>query len=162
MDGIRENSTEPTPDGTIARYLTVAGAAVDITYASHSGLIIAACTACPWTERTDTGGLVTDPPEKEDARIEEWLPISRDHAQAHAEKCRATPGLTVTQPWPDGVHTRYLTLGGAPIDVRGSHDHASYKCWGCGDSTALYGDRRTKELANGHAGNCRALPRPTG
>ncbi len=65
-----------------------------------------------------------------------------------------------TQPWPEGTIARYLTVGGATVDVRGSHDYASYKCWGCGDSTALYGDRRTKELAQGHAEKCRALQRP--
>jgi len=65
-----------------------------------------------------------------------------------------------TKPWPDGVHVRYLTVAGATVDVRGTEDDASYKCWGCGDSTALYGGRRTKELAQGHAEKCRALPRP--
>lgn len=66
----------------------------------------------------------------------------------------------VTEPWPAGVRTRYLTAGGARVDVRGSRDDASYKCWGCGDSTALYGERRTNELAQGHAKKCTALPRP--
>jgi hypothetical protein len=87
---------QPWPDDTIARYLAVAGATVDITYASHSGLIVATCTGCGNVERTDTGGLLTDPPEKEDARIEKALPESRELAQAHAEKCRALPRPAVT------------------------------------------------------------------
>jgi hypothetical protein len=81
----------PWPDGVIARYLTVAGATVNITYASSKGLITAACTACAWTENTDTVGLYTDTPEQEQARVDEWLPVSRKHAQAHAERCRALP-----------------------------------------------------------------------
>lgn len=81
----------PWSEGTIARYWTVAGATVDIAYASHSGLLIATCTGCEQIERTDTGGLLTDPPEKEAARIEKALPQSRELAQAHAAECRALP-----------------------------------------------------------------------
>lgn len=66
----------------------------------------------------------------------------------------------LTEPWPAGVIGRYLTIVCATVDVRGGTDAASYKCWGCGDSTALYGERRTRELAQGHAERCRALPRP--
>jgi hypothetical protein len=84
-------------DNALARYLTVAGATVDITYASHSGLLIATCTGCKQIERTDTGGLLADPPEKEAARIEKALPESRTLAQAHAEKCRALPKPAATQ-----------------------------------------------------------------
>lgn len=83
--------TEPWPDGVIARYLTVAGATVDISYASHSGVIVATCTGerCGWQERTDTYGMSYDPPEKEEARVDRWLPENQQEAQAHAEKCRA-------------------------------------------------------------------------
>jgi hypothetical protein len=65
-----------------------------------------------------------------------------------------------TEPWPEGVIARYLTTVGATVDLRGTRDSASYKCWGCDDSTALYGERRTRELAQDHAEKCRALPRP--
>jgi hypothetical protein len=84
-------TTESTawPEGIIARYLTVADATVDITYASHSGLLVATCTGCGWVEHTSTHGLLSDPPEKEDARIEKTLPESRELAEAHAESCRA-------------------------------------------------------------------------
>ena len=80
-------------DNVLARYLTVAGATVDITYAPHSGVIVATCTGdrCGWEERTDTYGMSYDPPEKEQARVERWLPENQQEAQAHAEKCRALP-----------------------------------------------------------------------
>lgn len=79
------------PDGVIARYLTVAGATVDITYDSHRGLLNATCTGCDWVDRTSTGGFLSDTPEQEQARVEETLPESRVVAQAHAERCRALP-----------------------------------------------------------------------
>jgi hypothetical protein len=102
MERTDQQPQQPTPgtgpwaEGVIARYLTVAGATVDITYASHSGLIVATCTGCGNVERTNTGGLLTDPPEKEDARIEKALPESRELAQAHASECRALPRPAVT------------------------------------------------------------------
>lgn len=88
---------EPWPAGVIARYLAVAGATVDIAYASHSGLLTATCNGCGNIERTDTGGLLSDPPEKEEARVEKALPDSRELAQAHASECRALPRPAVTQ-----------------------------------------------------------------
>lgn len=63
--------------------------------------------------------------------------------------------------WPAGVHTRFRTIGGALVDVRGSDSRASYLCLGCDESVGDYADRRTKQLANEHATTCRALPRPT-
>ena len=65
-----------------------------------------------------------------------------------------------TEPWPDGTVARYLTVAGATVDVRGNSDHASMTCLGCGERYASYGERRTRELAQGHAEKCRALPRP--
>ncbi|MFH9072697.1 hypothetical protein [Streptomyces alboflavus] len=62
---------EPWPDGVIARYLTVAGATVDLTRrGEHADY---RCTGCGyaghrWVER-----------------------VAREHAQGHAEKCRALP-----------------------------------------------------------------------
>lgn len=108
MDGIRETPTEPSSqlpewvasqlahqaawdDNVLARYLTAAGATVDITYTSHSGLLAATCTGCGQIERTDTGAMTYDPPEKEQARIEQHLPTNRELAQAHASGCRALP-----------------------------------------------------------------------
>lgn len=81
------------PEGVIARYLTVAGATVDIRHDSTRGWIVATCTGerCGWQERTSTNGYVYDTPEQTQARLEEWLPENQEEAQAHAEKCRAMP-----------------------------------------------------------------------
>lgn len=65
-----------------------------------------------------------------------------------------------TEPWPDGVIARYLTVAQATVDVRGNSDHASMTCLGCDEGYASFGERRTRELAQGHAEKCRALPRP--
>jgi hypothetical protein len=103
---------QPWGSDVIARYLTVAGSSlsredltVDITYASHSGLLTATCNGCGDTEWTSTGGRTYDPPEKEDERVEKALPESRLLAQTHAEKCRAMPPPAVaaepTTPTPD-------------------------------------------------------------
>lgn len=81
------------PEGVIARYLTVGGATVDITYTSGTGNITATCTGerCPGGKRVDTEGLTRDTPEQEAARVEEWLPTALRYAQDHAETCRALP-----------------------------------------------------------------------
>ncbi|MFD5814388.1 hypothetical protein [Streptomyces sp. NPDC127038] len=63
-------------------------------------------------------------------------------------------------PWPDGVIGRYLTVGGATVDVQGGSDHGVMTCLGCGEGYASFNERRTRELAQGHAERCRALPRP--
>jgi hypothetical protein len=63
------------PEGVIARYLTVAGATVDLTGGGNHTYY--RCTGCDfgkgtwWNERT-----------------------ALDHAQAHAETCRALPRPT--------------------------------------------------------------------
>lgn len=62
--------------------------------------------------------------------------------------------------WPEGVIARYLTVAGATVDVRGGEHSASMTCLGCGEGHASFGERRTHELAQGHAEKCRALPRP--
>ncbi len=63
-------------------------------------------------------------------------------------------------PWEPGVIARYLTVAGATVDVRGGGDSASMTCLGCGESYSAFVERRTRELAQGHAEKCRALPRP--
>lgn len=65
-----------------------------------------------------------------------------------------------TAPWPDGTVARYLTVAGTTVDVRGSEHSASMTCLGCDESYASFGMQRTRELAQGHAEKCRALPRP--
>jgi hypothetical protein len=98
------------PEGVIARYLTVAGATVDLARKQirHTfpdgilgtrGLTSATCTGCPasgefphWRTRTGTWSGSWDediPAEKADADARDW-------AQAHAEKCRALPRPAVT------------------------------------------------------------------
>jgi hypothetical protein len=75
-------NTEPWPEGTIARYLTVAGATVDIDDRPHWH-----CTACPKTSVGEyTGPFGTPFP----------LDAIHEQAQAHAEKCRAMPRPAVT------------------------------------------------------------------
>lgn len=96
-------ATEPWPEGVIARYLTVAGATVDLThgdrtYPTPDGIgetrnhTLAACTGCPAAEefshwrvvkRMTFDDKVRDP-EAADRDAREW-------AQAHAEKCLAMP-----------------------------------------------------------------------
>ncbi|MBX9392252.1 hypothetical protein K4749_01225 [Streptomyces sp. TRM72054] len=63
-------------------------------------------------------------------------------------------------PWPEGVIARYLTLVGATVDLRGRDENTSATCTGCGERITLFGERRTRELAQAHAERCRALPRP--
>lgn len=61
----------PWPEGTIARYWTVAGATVDVT--GNGDLANYQCTGCPY----NGGG---------------WAEyIAHERAQAHAETCRALP-----------------------------------------------------------------------
>ena len=93
--------TEPWPDGVIARYLTVAGATVDISHDMHlladtePNLSIARCggAGCEashhelWTNygyREDNGSKGAD------KEVGKW-------AQAHASECRALPRPAVAQ-----------------------------------------------------------------
>jgi hypothetical protein len=78
----------------------------------------------------------------------------------HGTSTPAQQPSPTTAPWPDGVIARYLTVAGATVDVRGGGDHASMTCLGCDEGYASFGEHRTRELAQGHAEKCRALPRP--
>lgn len=82
---------KPQTLDVIDSYPSVGGATVDVTYAPHSGLLRAACTAgaCGWSDWTSTASTTCDPPEKEAALVEKWLPTMKEHAQAHAGTCRA-------------------------------------------------------------------------
>lgn len=67
----------------------------------------------------------------------------------------------VTEPWEAGVIARYLTVGGATVDLTGGGHATRYRCTGCGDGTDIGGNEgRAREIAQGHAEKCRALPRP--
>ena len=67
-------ATQPWAPGILAKYLTVAGATVDLT--ANSNGVYARCTACPFGHAPGT-----------------WWHEAQAHelAQAHAETCRALP-----------------------------------------------------------------------
>lgn len=83
--------TEPWEPGIIARYLTAAGATVDLTYNDDTADIRAECGGelCHWSDNTNTEGRFDDTATKAKERFDEWLPIAQRRAQAHAETCRA-------------------------------------------------------------------------
>lgn len=89
--------------------------------------------------------------------------------------------LTAQQPaaWPEGVIARYLTVGGATVDVR--HDYTStcdLTCGGCTEVERAHGYTglrnptveqqdhaaisEARQWAQEHAERCRAMPRPGG
>lgn len=91
------------PEGTIARYLTLGGATVDLT--ERSGFTDrteptethAACGGCPATLTVDWGwsGYADEynqpQPDKFDEGGKKATPEARAWAQSHAERCRALP-----------------------------------------------------------------------
>lgn len=83
--------TSTTPSTVIAQYLTVGGATVDITHEPYKGGLFARCLGCTWHHRARTEDKYDDTPEQTAARIDEAMPEARNHAQAHAETCRAIP-----------------------------------------------------------------------
>lgn len=73
--------------------------------------------------------------------------------------------LTLAAPWPDGVIARYLTVGGATVDLTGDDHDTDGICHGCGTTPAQSGyiSRSLDVLhiwAQRHAETCRAMPRP--
>jgi len=70
---------------------------------------------------------------------------------------------TTQQPWPEGVLFRYLTIVGATVDLRrAAHDPAGLQgdCTGCGNTVGPDLPYLTKQAAQAHAEQCRALQRP--
>lgn len=89
----------------------------------------------------------------------------------------------VTIAWPEGVIARYLTIGGATVDIE--HDTlyaddakpnvSSAKCGGCPaysntewasradrfDNGSSWADSDARAWAQSHAETCRAMPKPT-
>lgn len=68
-----------------------------------------------------------------------------------------------TDPWPDDVTARYLTVAGATVDLRDCDDDGGAQtatCTGC-RTRYRHGRRVAQEWAQAHAEKCRALPRPT-
>lgn len=95
-------SSETTwPEGVTARYLTVGGATVDLTYLLNMltppepFATLASCTGCPASKEISHWRLVRGTfsdreeraPDAADEQAREW-------AQAHAEVCRALPKPT--------------------------------------------------------------------
>jgi hypothetical protein len=70
------------------------------------------------------------------------------------------------QPWPADVDARYLTIGGATVDLTFSDDitphtkNADAECRGCGQTYAIDAEHITRLWAQHHAEHCRAMPRP--
>lgn len=66
--------------------------------------------------------------------------------------------------WPEGVIARYLTVGGALIDILDNEDAARWrydtKCTGCPYKNAFTSEDAAHRDAQAHAEKCRALPRP--
>jgi pyruvate-formate lyase-activating enzyme len=79
-----------------------------------------------------------------------------------------------TETWPEGVFARYLTVGGATVDLSRFTDGVLIECGGCPNwSTMSYYAPADTEVqrkqdavdaaarqAQEHAERCRALPRP--
>ncbi|MEU3507650.1 hypothetical protein ABZ733_06940 [Streptomyces longwoodensis] len=67
-------------------------------------------------------------------------------------------------PWPDGVIARYLTVGGAPVNVsdKGEDTYWRYDtaCTGCPHSDSFKAEEHSRRDAQTHAEKCRAMPRP--
>ncbi|MFD7615789.1 hypothetical protein [Streptomyces sp. NPDC059802] len=90
-----QTKTTTWPEGVIARYLTVGGAIVDVTYAPADDLR-AACQGerCPWRDGEVTEVSYNDSAEDIDRKIDAALPPLQQNAQQHAETCRALPKPT--------------------------------------------------------------------
>jgi hypothetical protein len=69
-----------------------------------------------------------------------------------------------TEPWPDGVIARYLTVAAATVDLTDNEDAARFRynlaCTGCPHQDVFDNEDDAHRNAQGHAERCRALPRP--
>ncbi|WP_225840291.1 hypothetical protein [Streptomyces sp. NK08204] len=69
-----------------------------------------------------------------------------------------------TEPWPDGVIARYLTVAGATFDLKQDETSRGYAdsgdCNGCGHHIGWTRVDIARQEAQSHAERCRALPRP--
>lgn len=84
-----------------------------------------------------------------------------------------TQASPFAEPWPEGVIARYLTVGGATVDIKERQEGWRSPHWFCtacpgtslGAYTGPFGDPFTladiHKQAQAHAETCRALPRPT-
>ncbi|MET7457688.1 hypothetical protein ABZT03_38735 [Streptomyces sp. NPDC005574] len=84
--------------------------------------------------------------------------------------------MSEQQPWEPGVIARYLTVGGATVELVEKPDEITGNCNGCPDESHTFhfdpcctGARmerfvtsQASQWAQAHAEKCRALPRPGG
>ncbi|URN11342.1 hypothetical protein LUW77_03365 [Streptomyces radiopugnans] len=72
------------------------------------------------------------------------------------------PSTSTDTAWPEGNVLRYLTVGGATVDLYyiGFDKPHPAACLGCGDSASEKDWQKAKNWAQSHAERCRALPRP--
>lgn len=86
--------------------------------------------------------------------------------RSHQQRPKHDPRTSEQQPWPDGTIARYLTVGGATVDITNSgkdDDHRHYtRCTGChyGRNRSWVNEDIAHQNAQAHAEKCRALPRP--
>lgn len=87
-----------------------------------------------------------------------------------------TTQQTTATAWPEGVIARYLTVGGATVDLRPGSDSCESVCGGCDAREFSRGFtyinraapgtlrelavRDAKEWSQEHASECRAMPKP--
>ena len=80
--------------------------------------------------------------------------------------------------WPEGVQARYLTVGGATVDITHDRSSATARCNGCTDSDTRdwmdddssynpeaqerMAKEDTRRWAQNHSSTCRAMPTPGG
>jgi hypothetical protein len=66
------------------------------------------------------------------------------------------------QPEADSPLMRFLTLGGAVVELRlcTRYDRPRWECLGCGKADTLYEISTARDGANEHASICRAMPKP--
>jgi hypothetical protein len=69
--------------------------------------------------------------------------------------------------WPQGVIARYVTVGGATVDIHEEEEDYVARCTGC---TAMWSNGKSdwklqyqvRPWTQSHAEKCRALPQPDG
>ena len=71
----------------------------------------------------------------------------------------------MTTPWPENVTARFLTIGGATVDIltTNTRNPTEALCRGCDTSTRYGGPGSAdpKRWAQTHSETCRAIPKPT-
>ncbi|WP_282206840.1 hypothetical protein [Kitasatospora fiedleri] len=111
---------------------------------------------------TATATATADQPARRPGRLTAAL-----HALLHP----TDPAAPDQEPWPEDLLVRYLTLGGAHVDLTRDPAGHTWTCHGCGtrnrrrthpftDPYSSSDRRGATEDANFHATECRSTPRP--